>query len=92
MHDRLVNATANVPGGRQSEYWPRYRKADRGLNLKNPTRKDLTRLPNQTFRENYAQGIAQGLEPLWQAVKRAGLAGKGARPCEKFRSVNRWPG
>lgn len=75
MHDCLLNATANVPGGRQSEHWPWYREADGGLNVKSPTRDDLTRLPDQTFRENYAQGIAKGLEPVWQSVKRAGLAG-----------------
>ena len=75
MHDRLTNATEEVLGGARSAYWPWYREADGGLNLKNPTRDDLRRLPDQVFTENYAQGIARDLEPVWQAVKRAGLAG-----------------
>ena len=72
MHDRLLNATEGVLGGWQSEYWPWCREAE-GLNLKNPTREDLKLLPEQTFRENYVRGIVQGLEPVWQAVKKAGL-------------------
>lgn len=73
MHHHLLNATANVPGGRKSAHWPWYREAD-GLNLKNPTRENLRLLLDQTSREKYAQGIAQGLAPVWEAVKNAGLA------------------
>ena len=75
MHNRLSNATEEVLGGARSVYWPWYREADGGLNLKNPTRDDLRQLPDQVLRENYAQGIARDIEPVWQAVKRAGLAG-----------------
>ena len=74
-HDHLINATKDVLGGTQSVYWPWYREAAGGLNLKNPTRDDLRRLPDQVFREKYAQGISRDLEPVWRAVKRAGLAG-----------------
>ena len=73
----LENALQNVSGREWSTgHWPWIRWAKgANLNLKYPTRENLELLSNDDSRKNYAQEIAQGLRPVWEAVKEAGLAG-----------------
>ncbi len=74
MHGQLRNATLNIQGGRSNDYWPWYRYADGNLNLKTATRDDLRRLSSNADRKDYAQGIARDLKPVWDTIKKAGLA------------------
>ena len=74
MYNQLRNATLNMQGEISSAYWPWYRGADGNLNLKRATRDDLRRLSSNADRKEYAQGIARDLKPVWDTIKKAGLA------------------
>lgn len=74
LHDQLSTALGHMPG-KTSASWSRYQE-DSGLNLKNATRNDLELLLSEANRREYAERIARDLEPFWEAVKNAGLAGQ----------------
>lgn len=57
-----------------TDWWPAYREDKDNVNLKNPTRKDLQKLQNETDRKEHAKRIAQRLKPFWDAIRAAGLA------------------
>ena len=73
--NQLRNATQNVQGGATHGRWTWFRDAD-GLNVRNTSREDLRRLSNEADRRAHAESIAQGLKPVWEAVRAAGLAGQ----------------
>ncbi len=59
----LREALGGVSGGNSEDWWPWWTWADG----------DLEPLKDREARRNYAKGIAQGLKPVWDAIKRAGL-------------------
>lgn len=65
----------NVGNGIWSDnWWPWVKSANGNLNLKYPTRENIELLSNDDSRNNYVQGITQGLKEVWNTVKAAGLA------------------
>ncbi len=73
QYNRLREALENVNGGKSNQWWPWYRCADGGLDLRNPTSKNLKLVSkllfNEKARKEYVKGIAHHLKPVWDAVK-----------------------
>ena len=61
----LREALGGVSGGNSEAWWPWWTWTDG----------DLEPLKDGEARRNYAKGVAQGLKPVWDAIKRAGLNG-----------------
>ena len=74
---QLTRRLQNVNDGQSDSenHWPWFKHYE-GVNLKVPTRENLELLSNGDSRKKYAQGIAQGLEPVWDKIKKAGLVGR----------------
>ena len=62
-----------VSGGEPNCWWPWWDWVDKDRNLWNISQENREFLQNQEARRGYAEGIAQGLKPVWEAIKRAGL-------------------
>ena len=59
----LRETLRNVSGGKSEDWWPWWTWFD----------EDLEPLQDERARRSYAKGIARGLKPVWDAIKRAGL-------------------
>ena len=70
---KALNDASDVSDGQSAPFWPWWQDADGNLNLKNP-REILKTLSNKDDMQKFAKRIAQGLKPVWDTVKRAGLA------------------
>ena len=67
-----LNDASDVSDGQSASLWPWWQDADGALDLKNP-REILKTLSNKDDIQKFAKNIAQGLKPVWEAIKRAGL-------------------
>ena len=77
LYEQLCDALRAIPGVMTNRYWPGYLEAAGCLKLRYAVHDDLQRLAKKDFRKEYAQGIAQGLMPFWDAVKQVCLNGPG---------------
>ena len=72
-YSRLKEALKNVNGGKSNPWWPWYRCADGGLDLRNPTPENLEfvskLLSDEEARKKYVEEIAHRLKPVWDAGK-----------------------
>ena len=70
-YSRLKEALKNVNGGKSNPWWPWYRCADGGLDLRNPTPENLEfvskLLSDEEARTKYVEEIVHRLKPLWDA-------------------------
>ena len=75
-YDKLKKKFNQEVGSGESDKgcWPWYKRAE-NLNLRDPTRDDLELLSNKEKRKKYAEGIAQGLKPVWGVLKEHGFRG-----------------
>ena len=67
-----LNDASDVSDGQSASFWPWWQNADGNLNLKNP-REILKTLSSEDDMQKFAKRIAQGLKPVWEAIKRASL-------------------
>ena len=72
-YSRLKEVLKNVNGGKSNPWWPWYRCADGGLDLRNPTPENLEfvsrLLSDEEARKKYVEEIAHRLKPVWDAGK-----------------------
>ncbi len=72
-YSRLKEALKNVNGGKSNPWWPWYRCADGGPDLRNPTPENLEfvskLLSDEEARKKYVEEIAHRLKPVWDAGK-----------------------
>ena len=69
---KALNDASDVSDGQSASFWPWWQDADGNLNLKNP-QEILKTLSNKDDMQKFAKRISQGLKPVWEAIKRAGL-------------------
>ena len=69
--DRYNELSKVLENGNHSCQWPWYQVAGGNLRLENPPpdRDDLRHLSNPANRNAHAQGIAQGLRPIWEIIQ-----------------------
>ena len=76
-HRELYMVLKEVLGESDGEpncWWPWWDWADKHKNLWSISRKNRDFLKDEESRRKYAKNIAQGLKPIWDAIKRADLA------------------
>ena len=74
LETTLKKALADLPGDEPSDGWPWWTWVQQDKNLWKISRENCEFLQDREAIQKYAEKIAQGLKPVWNAVKQVGLA------------------